>query len=587
MDSTADLRSRYCRPIGNHPCKYVSGRSLRALLTLLIAVSFASGIPASLVAAGGQTGVSGEAGIYGERNSISGREKRRPDGVGRLFLRPVITFGNGSQIQFDFELSTEGSSARQDINNFGFSPRWRWGELYLGDFSLSFSPLTLDGVRIRGGGFSLHPGKVRLTVLSGLSQRRVSNPAANRAYRRTLSGVQMGIGRESGTSFTLNVLTIKDDVSSLADLPVDTSAALDTTTMIDSTTGDTLVNPLSVTPQENLVVSAMTNLSTANNQLLLKTEVSGSAITRDRRSAVLESSDVPNALTHLFTPRVSSSADYAYTTEVQLNRRAFGVQAGYDYIGPGYVSLGLASNIPDRRTARLGFRYRMRSARLRLNYRRQSNNLIGQKASTTLRNQLTGGLSMRMTRSWTMNLNSAYITMNNHLSDTLSRVDNVNYLFRVSQLFNPNRSPLVQTVQFDYAIQGTNEKNPSRSDTDLKSHEVTFRLTSKVRSDFTLTPSTSVITTKRGQSGWSTTLTLGLNGLWTDLIKRRSVNARASYTGLAGTKVIRFDLRGDYRLLPRISSRLQLLSTFARTPDKTDNYNEFSGRLTLAYHFGE
>ncbi len=271
-------------------CQRQRMRSLLIYLALFIQLFCA--IP-SAFAVGNGAGVSGEAGVYGELNSISGRKKRRPSSLGRMFIRPILTFGNGSQIQFDFELSTEGSSARQDVNNFGINPRWNWGELYAGDFSLSFSPLTLDGVRVRGGGISLHPWKLRATVLSGTTQRAVSAPSENRAYRRSLSGLQLGIGRQTGTSFTLNVISAKDDISSIAPPPPDTSMGADSSVVIDSTTGDTLVNPLSVTPQENLVVSAMTNLSLADNHLLLKTEIAGSAVTRDRRSAVLESSDVP------------------------------------------------------------------------------------------------------------------------------------------------------------------------------------------------------------------------------------------------------------------------------------------------------
>ncbi len=293
----------------------------------------------------------------------------------------------------------------------------------------------------------------------------------------------------------------------------------------------------------------------------------------------------PNFLTDVFTPRVSSSADYAYTTEAQYTQRSLVLQAGYDYVGPGYASLALASNSPDRKAARLGMRYRIRSSMLRLNYRRQTNNLIGQKASTTVRNQLTGGASLRLSPIWTMNLNAALITMNNHLSDSLSSVDNSNYLFRISQLVRARG--LFQSVQFDYAFQGTTEKNPTRRESELKSHEITVRTSVKASSRLTVTPSTSVITARHGIDNWNSTLTLGLGALWSDLISRRSVSAQFSYTGVSGTKLFRMDLRGDYRILPRVTGRIQLLSSFGRTSGHTENYDEYSGRLTVAYQFGE
>ena len=315
---------------------YMRALACRYFGLFLLAVLPLYTIPAKGFAAGQQTRLGGEVGLYGELNSTSGREQRRPDALGRFFVRPLVTFANGAQLQFEIDLSTEGSSARQDINHFGFNPRWRWGEIYVGDFNLMFSPLTLSGVRVRGGCVALHTGKARITLLHGTTQREVSSPAENRAYQRSLSGVQLGVGRETGTSFALNILSVKDDISNLGEI------STDSTVSVDSLTGDTTVNALSVTPQENLVVSAMTNLSLAHDQVVWKTEFSGTAITRDRRSAVLETSDVPDFLTNVFTPRVSSSADYAYTTEAQFNHGALGIQAAYGYIGPGYLSLGLS-----------------------------------------------------------------------------------------------------------------------------------------------------------------------------------------------------------------------------------------------------
>ncbi len=189
-----------------------------------------------------------------------------------------------------------------------------------------------------GAGISLFPGKFRLSVVSGQSQRAVSSPSENRTYKRDITGVQFGIGKEAGTMFAINVLTAKDDIGSLEKTYNDTSF------IIDSTATDSTVNPLSVIPQENLVISTVGNMSLANRQISFQSEVSASAFSRDRQSTEISTVDYPTILTDLFTPNVSSSCDYAYRTKLQFSEKRLTLSTGYEYIGPGYQSLGLVSD---------------------------------------------------------------------------------------------------------------------------------------------------------------------------------------------------------------------------------------------------
>ena len=86
--------------------------------------------------------IRGEVGTFGELYGISGHERRRPSSTGRIFLRSTLTAWNSISASLNLMLSTEGSSARQDINQVDFNPRWRWGEAHLGDFTGELSSLT-------------------------------------------------------------------------------------------------------------------------------------------------------------------------------------------------------------------------------------------------------------------------------------------------------------------------------------------------------------------------------------------------------------------------------------------------------------
>ncbi|GAB4180048.1 MAG: hypothetical protein Kow00108_16220 [Calditrichia bacterium] len=158
--------------------------------------------------------IKGELGTYGELYSISGRQRRRPPSTGRIYFRPVITFFERYSIPFEFLISTEGSSARQGINQYALHPSWSWGDAHLGDFSEKYSEYSLSGIQIRGAGVNLRPGKFRFSFLAGLTQRTVSGNAGNQAYKRRIIAGKIGVGAEDKSHLYLTTLHLKDSYDS-------------------------------------------------------------------------------------------------------------------------------------------------------------------------------------------------------------------------------------------------------------------------------------------------------------------------------------------------------------------------------------
>jgi len=159
--------------------------------------------------------VSGDISFYGELYSISGITARRPSSTGRLLIRPTFTFFNTLSIPVEIILSTEGSSARQNINQFGINPAWSWGKAHLGDFSESYSDFTLNGIVIRGGGIDLNPGILRFSTVAGFTQQAVNGGAQNGSYKRFLFASKIGIGKDNSSHIDFIFLRSKDDVSSV------------------------------------------------------------------------------------------------------------------------------------------------------------------------------------------------------------------------------------------------------------------------------------------------------------------------------------------------------------------------------------
>ena len=159
--------------------------------------------------------ITGDVGVYGELYSIKGQQGRRPKSTGRIFIRPTISLFNLINIPFEFLISSEGSSARQNINQFGINPTWDWGNLHLGDFTEDYSQFTLSGINIRGLGLNLTPGNFRFSTSSGFTQRSVSGGAQDGSFKRFLFAAKLGYGSEESTYVDLIFLRAKDEIGSL------------------------------------------------------------------------------------------------------------------------------------------------------------------------------------------------------------------------------------------------------------------------------------------------------------------------------------------------------------------------------------
>lgn len=158
--------------------------------------------------------ISGEVGAYGELYSMEGQPKRRPSSTGRIFFRPTLNLFGVFQIPFEFLLSTEGSSARQNINQFGINPKWEWGSLHAGDFTEDYSQFTLSGIKIRGGGLNLTPGNFRFSTAAGFTQRSVQGGAQDGSFKRFLLAAKLGYGNEQSSFIDFIFLRAKDEIGS-------------------------------------------------------------------------------------------------------------------------------------------------------------------------------------------------------------------------------------------------------------------------------------------------------------------------------------------------------------------------------------
>lgn len=611
--------------------------------------------------------ITGEAGVYGELYGISGIQARRPPSSARLYFRPTITFFNAFSMSFDFLLSTEGSSERQNINQLGVNPSWGWGNAHLGDFTDMFTPLTFDGIMVRGAGVNLNPGLFRFSAVGGYTQRAVDGGAGAGSYSRYMYGAKLGVGKQEGSYFDLMFLRTRDVPSSLPppqatiaviapngndswpignietirwgssgitgnvkielsrdggatyevlfDSTMNTGAqpwvvtgpptaqAIIRITSIDDSVSDVsdlpftigigiadqqgtapgnVTNTYAVTPEENLVFGADSRVALFGNVVTFTGEIDGSAYTRDMRAPAFDSLNLPSAITSVFTPRTSTRADYAYNTQLGLNLSSFNARVGYSYIGPGYTSLGVASLLPDRRQITFASMFRVSTISVNINAGHQNDNLLGQKSYTTTRNNIGGNINLRASDGWMVSLMSNYMTMANDAASDTFLVDYSTFMAGMTQMFYVSGGGAFQSATFSYIYQTSADANPLRQNSGLLSHSLNASAVFGVLTNLSLIPSVSLIDSKIGGTGWTSTQTYSIAAQHRAFQNKLTTALSVGTSLYMGSSSINAVLSSNYSVTMADAVTLSLTET---SYHGANAFNEYTAGVTIAHRF--
>lgn len=525
----------------------------------------------------------GEVGTFSELYGVSGAERRRPGATARLYLRPTASIYGLVSVRGDFLLSTEGNQlgaqARQNINQYSLSPDWGWGRATVGDFSGSYSPLTYNGIRARGASVDVERGALQLSMFGGRSRRAVDGGAVSGSYSRTVAGARLGVGEARGTSLAVVMVTALDDPGSL-DEPTDT-LFLDPqpdTTFVEDTLSVGRDNRFAVTPQQNLVVSLVGTLALLDDRLKLEAELAGSGYTRDRRSDPIDNPElldrIPGIAEALFTPRTSSSADYAYTLQGQVSPiPALTSTVTFRNLGAGYVSLGTASLLSDRREVQSRTALRLGRVNASLDLGRQNDNLADQKAFTTTRNRIGASLSTRLTRRWTSSLRLQRATLDNEAAEQERWIAYGSWLLGTRQSIAFGRASILRSTSVDYNFRSTGDENPLRDASTSWAHTASWSVVVQPSRVVSITPTAGLVHSKFGQDDWATRTNFGLGG--------QLALARGRW--VSGLNLSRTHVHRTTALQASLTSRFQLTESDAFVFGARLNDNENLGDPGLSF----
>ena len=618
--------------------------------------------------------VTGELGAYGELYFMNGQPERRPKSAGRIYFRPTLSLFNLINIPFEFLLSTEGSSAKQNINQFGINPSWKWGSVHLGDFSQEYSQYTLSGILIRGVGLELKPGIFRFSAVSGFTQRSVPGGAQDGSFKRFLIASKIGIGKEESSFVDFIFLKAKDEISSLApdsksiniiapngdDIleigslqsikwnsygvagaikieisrdggntyeliadnipnvnfynwtvtgPTTFQAILKVSSSDDVTVydksdyiftigsgvqsiivnhNDLIVNPNSITPQENLLIGTKGRIEFLENTLSLEFDGAGSVYTRDLRASLvdLDSSDVPSFFSNIYKIRVGSNYDFAVNTLLNFNLSSFNSKIGFKRTGPGYNSLGTGYLINDVMEYSIMNSFRIATTGFMIGYIRQSDNLLDQKLYTTGRNIVTAAVSSMIIERWNASLNLNYLDMSNDATSDSLKTKFASYVLSTNHSFLLSQDRFFRNINFNYSFQNSNNTSYLLKNNKTSVHTINFglgfNLLNNLNSTFTagFINSTSMDTVKNFIQNYS--LTLQHN-----LLQNRFVNSLNFTTAInENNRTLRLTFNSLYQLTN--SDRFALLISvmnFDGTNNIGDKFTESMVSLNYSHYF--
>jgi len=461
---------------------------------------------------------SGELTAYGEVNGITGAPRRRDASTARLFFRPTLTIFDAVTLSGDLLLSTEGNSARQDINQIGRHPSWRWGRAHIGDFSDEISPYTLSGIPLRGGGVIINPGLLRFSLLGGQARRAVYGGSESGSYKRYVMGASIGVGDEYASFFDVQVLRVRDDPASLADPNPSVSA------FENDSLDMTYQNPYATTPQENLVAGIRTRTVLFDRAVTWNVEANGSLYTRDMRLEEDTTGSVPEFVRGIFKPRLSSNADFMVASDMMLSFSPVSLRTGYKYIAPGYTSLGVGWLTNDQQEFLISPMVRIPTGTIMVSWTRQNDNLLGQKRNTTVRQTATAMVTLRPVGEWGTSFRVVYSSMDNNAPGDSARYGFSTVVIGTSQQYSFSRQSTLRSVNFDYTYSGSLYDLPVRPDVRAVNHAVGVGGTIAATEDILLLPSVNMSASiDRKTTNWSTMLTAQHRTLANALTSRASV----------------------------------------------------------------
>lgn len=306
------------------------------LLSLLILLVFSGRIYAqekkdSFVKFRGNIGLYYDLYTYTEDNYADFRAKY-PDNIFRLNASASLSFGKyfvvpisvnvtNQKVLFTYPKLPQGNIVdyiTNPKNQISINPRYKWIQGYIGTQRPQYSELTTGDVSLFGLGINLTPRGFIFSASHGVSQVAIEPNAAfnmEGAYKQNMTAFRIGVGSETGSKFTLNVVRLKDDVNSITE------------------------KPLQGKPIEGITISPLLELQLFK-KIFLKTETAASIFTDNIENDKEIDAPIVNKIKDFITINATSHAGIAHTSSLMWKSKGMMFGGEIKFASAGFIPVG-------------------------------------------------------------------------------------------------------------------------------------------------------------------------------------------------------------------------------------------------------
>jgi hypothetical protein len=332
-------------------------------------------------------------------------------------------------LSFAYTNQELSKSVSLPFNRFSIAPSYKWAKVYAGYTSMQFSPYSLAGHELFGGGVELSPDNgFKVSALYGrLKKPSMGEEGASPAYRRMGGGFKVEYKKDK-FDVGLNIFKAQDIISSV------------------------IPDSIPDAPQDNLTGSVNAGITLTEN-LRWTAEYGVSALNRNiypyngGRFKLLEKEG-------------DLAVFHAVKTQLNYAIDASSVGATYERVAPNYMTLGAYYMTNDLENITANISSTIKKITVALNGGYQRNNLDNQKTSSTSRFIYSGSLSSNITEKWNVAANFSNVQSYLYINDVYSQVTQTNQYQNLDTL-NVTQLNYSASLNSSYTLQSTKEKRQS------------------------------------------------------------------------------------------------------------------------------
>lgn len=381
--------------------------------------------------------VSGSVDLRGIFYTANGIKARRPPFSYVLSGSPVFSL-YGITIPVSFSISEQQRDFRQPFNQFGLSPTYKWITVHGGYRNIEFSPYTLAGYTMLGGGVELTPGRFRFGAMYGRLNKATqidTTTGTLQPYSFSRKGYALKMGYGTDEKFIeLSFLSAHDDSSSIKKgIPESVKT---------------------ITPAANAVASLRGAYNIAR-KFYFEADAGISIYTYNTGSTMGNAEDLQKfskAFKSIVPVNASSQANLAYSAGFTYKATNYSVKLTYRYVDPEFQSMGAYFFNNDFRNITLSPQVSVAKGTVRFNgsIGLQKDNLRKQKEQTTTRVIGSANISWDITSR--LGIDANYVNYSTKASPQVVLVNNKYLLAQTSHNISATPRYVVTNERYTHVV---------------------------------------------------------------------------------------------------------------------------------------